>query len=514
MSLKSHGLNKKDLSFTVLLFAAFSALFSLFPYTGDDWAWGSQIGLDRLASWFENYNGRYFGNLLVMVLTRSKPVNVLLTAASMVAFCLLPKLFVKSEKFLPYALGTLFFFLIPQNMRVQVVVWTAGFSNYVPPIVLIFLYLILVRNVFDDEEPKYGKMAVVVSPIIGFTAALFMENVTLYNLVAAAAIMAIVYFRFRKVYAVHIAYLAGSIAGAAMMFANSAYGTIAQGGDEYRSSVLDQGLIGTIANNMNVIVRSLFLDNLAAWGILTLLCLICYGLYLRSGERKKICHLAVGIHLLCGGMLVAKGCNPDWLFFVNTGAAITLTILLFAAMAVGYCLSALILIFFCVEERKTKLQVLFLLLSIPVLAAPLLVVNPVGERCLFASYMMQAAASVALLMYVMERVRISAAAQKALVAVILAVCVVLMGSLVNVYRTVHQYDVLRNEYVRKQVDAGYKTVMMSRLPHEDKVWCSVPENLWAERYKLFHGIDPDVEFELLEPAQFDEWMAAFDAAQK
>lgn len=514
MSLKSHGLSKKDLSFTVLLFVVFSALFYLFPYTGDDWAWGSQIGLDRLASWFDNYNGRYLGNLLVMVLTRSKLVNVLLTALSMVGFCLLPKMFAKSEKFLPYVLGTLFFFLIPQNMRVQVVVWTAGFSNYVPPILLIFLYLVLVRNVFDDEQPEYDKMVVIVSPVIGFAAALFMENMTLYNMVAAASIVAIAYLRFRKVYPVHLAYLAGSIAGAAMMFANSAYGTIAQGGDEYRSSVLNQGLIGTIANNMNVIVRSLFLDNMAAWGILSVLCLVCYVLYLRSGAGKKIYHLAVGAHLLCGGLLVAKSFNPQWMFFANTNAAITLTILVFAAMAVGYCLSALVLIIFCVNDRKTKLRVLFLLLSIPVLVAPLLVVNPVGERCLFSSYMMLAAACVVLLVYLMDQVHIPAAAQKVLAAAIFVVCVVLMGNLVNIYRTVHQYDTLRNEYVQKQVDAGYRTVMMSRLPHEDQVWCSVPENLWAERYKLFHGIDPNVEFELLDPAAFDEWMTAFDASQK
>ena len=514
MSLKSHGLSKKDLSFTLLLFAAFSALFYLFPYTGDDWAWGSQIGLDRLETWFDNYNGRYFGNLLVMVLTRSKLVNVLLTALSMVAFCLLPKIFVKSEKYLPYALGALFFFLIPQNMRVQVVVWTAGFSNYVPPILLIFLYLVMVQNVFDDEQPIYGKLPVIVSPIIGFAAALFMENVTLYNLVAAAAIVVLAFIRFRKVYAVHIAYLAGSIAGAAMMFANSAYGSIAQGGDEYRSSVLSQDLIGTIANNMNVIVRSLFLDNLAAWGIFSVLCLVCYVLYLRSGAGKKICHFAVGVHFVCGGMLVAKSCNPDWMFFVNTGATITLTILVFAMMAVGYCLSALALLFFCVDERKTKLRVLFLLLSIPVMAAPLLVVNPVGERGLFSSYMMLAAACVALLSYLMNRIHIPKKIQKALVALILVVCVVMMGVLVNIYWTVHQYDTLRNEYVRKQVDAGFRTVMMSRLPYEDHVWCSVPENLWAERYKLFHGIDQDVEFELLEPVVFDEWITVFDASQK
>ena len=510
MSLKSRGLNKTDLIFSVFLFAAFSFLCYLFPYTGDDWAWGSQIGLERLANWFDNYNGRYLGNLLVMVLTRSKLVNILLTALAMVSFCLFPKLFAKSKTFLPYALGALFFFLMPQSMRVQVVVWTAGFSNYVPPILLIFLYLILVRNVFDDEQPVYGKLSLVASPVLGFAAGLFMENVTLYNLAVAAAVLVIAWIRFRKVYAVHLAYAAGSVAGAVMMFTNSAYGTIAQGGDEYRSSVLNQGLIGTIANNMNVILRSLFLENLAAWAVLSVLCLICYVLCLRSGAAKKICHLAVGVHILCGGMLLGKSLYPDWMFFADSGVAITLNILIFAGMAVGYCLSALVLVFLCVDDRKMKLRMLFLLLSIPVLAAPLLVVNPVGERCLFSSYMMLAAACVVLLVYVMNRLTIPAPAQKIATAVILAVCVMVMCVLVNIYREVHHYDMLRNEYVQKQVDAGYQTVMMSRLPHESHVWCSVPENLWAERYKLFHGIDPDVQFELLEPETFDQWAKSFD----
>ena len=178
----------------------------------------------------------------------------------------------------------------------------------------------------------------------------------------------------------------------------------------------------------------------------------------------------------------------------------------------GMGLYFVVLVFFCVDDRKTKLRVLFLLLSIPVLAAPLLVVNPVGERCLFSSYMMLAAACVALLVYLMDCISVPAGVQKALVAVILVICVVVLGNLVNIYRVVHHYDTLRNEYVQKQVDAGYRTVKMSRLPYEDQVWCSVPENLWAERYKLFHGIDPDVKFELLEPTAFDEWLTAFEAS--
>ena len=325
MSLKSHGVSKKDLVFSVLLLAAFSGLFYLFPYTGDDWAWGSQLGLERLATWFDNYNGRYFGNLLVLVLTRCKWVNVLLTAVSMVCFCLFPKMFVKTEKFLPYALGTLFFFLIPRSMWAQVLVWTSGFSNYVPPILLVFLYLILVQNIFDPEQPEYGKGMVAVAPVIGFSAALYMENVTLYNLVVAAAVLLIAYVRFRKAYGMHLAYAVGSIAGAVLMFTNSAYGTIAQGGDEYRSSALDEGLITTIVNNISKIVRSLFLENMAAWGILSVLCLICYVMHWRAGGVKKICRFSVMVHILCGVLLVAKSVCSNWRFFGNE----TITVLIF-----------------------------------------------------------------------------------------------------------------------------------------------------------------------------------------
>lgn len=43
-----------------LLFVVLCALCFLYPYTGDDWAWGSSIGIERLNTWFDNYSGRYF----------------------------------------------------------------------------------------------------------------------------------------------------------------------------------------------------------------------------------------------------------------------------------------------------------------------------------------------------------------------------------------------------------------------------------------------------------------------
>mgnify|MGYP000063744456 FL=1 len=64
-----------------LLFFVLCALCFLYPYTGDDWAWGSSIGIERLNAWFDNYSGRYFGNLIVLALTRSNILKTIVMSA-------------------------------------------------------------------------------------------------------------------------------------------------------------------------------------------------------------------------------------------------------------------------------------------------------------------------------------------------------------------------------------------------------------------------------------------------
>ena len=50
--------NKKyiNIILVVVLFFFFSIIGYLVPYTNDDWAWGSYIGIDRLNNFFSNYN--------------------------------------------------------------------------------------------------------------------------------------------------------------------------------------------------------------------------------------------------------------------------------------------------------------------------------------------------------------------------------------------------------------------------------------------------------------------------
>ena len=68
----------RDNKYYILLFLLFALLCYFFPYSGDDWAWGTQIGIDRLNIWFDNYNGRYAGNLLILAITRSKLLRIII----------------------------------------------------------------------------------------------------------------------------------------------------------------------------------------------------------------------------------------------------------------------------------------------------------------------------------------------------------------------------------------------------------------------------------------------------
>lgn len=112
----------------IIIFAALFFLAWLFPYSGDDWAWGSSIGIKRLSSWFRNYNGRYFGNIIVLLLTRSRVLR-----AVSITFCILGIIWIieklTDESRFTFLILVAFAFM-PVSLLRQSIVWTSGFANY------------------------------------------------------------------------------------------------------------------------------------------------------------------------------------------------------------------------------------------------------------------------------------------------------------------------------------------------------------------------------------------------
>ena len=64
---------KKDNKYSAFygaIIILFFVMFYMSPYRLDDWTWGRKVGINHLMNHFQGYNGRYFGNIIVLLLLR------------------------------------------------------------------------------------------------------------------------------------------------------------------------------------------------------------------------------------------------------------------------------------------------------------------------------------------------------------------------------------------------------------------------------------------------------------
>ena len=123
-----------------VIFVVLLILCSLFPYTGDDWAWGSALGIERLKTWFDNYSGRYVGNLIVLALTRSKILKTVVMSGTVTGIIVLINNITKKQRGAVWIITLLLVFM-PVGLLKQSIVWTSGFANYATSIFFILLYV-------------------------------------------------------------------------------------------------------------------------------------------------------------------------------------------------------------------------------------------------------------------------------------------------------------------------------------------------------------------------------------
>lgn len=506
--------DKKALLLAVLLFACFALLACLFPYSGDDWAWGSEIGTERLGNWFEDYNGRYAGNLLVMVLTRCKPLCAAVVAAGLTLSVLLPALFAGKRDYLTLALGAALLLLMPKDVFVQAVVWTSGFSNYVPPVLLTLSYFAVMKNIFSDTRPEYGPVTSLFCLGAGFVGALFMENITVFNILAAAFIVGYSFFRFKRVYASQLFYLSGSVAGAVLMFTNSAYSLIANQGDFYRSFFYERGFTDTVTENIKESFERLFATNTVTLALLSLLCTVSALVFVKGGaegRKRKAVLSSLCVNIVCLAVGFCKGRLDDWeLFYNNRGYAVASSAV-FLAVAVLYFISTAVIIYFCTDDKQMRRKALFLQCCIPAVIAPLMLVNPIGPRCFFPPCLFLSCLCAVLFSYLRQKGLVGRGNQRLLCSLLTCVICVVMSFLTAVYGIIRYYDKTRNEYIKKQADEGFKTAVAYYLPFTSYVWNGDPDSVpWDESYKKFYGIDEAVEFKFILWDAFESFKGNFE----
>lgn len=493
---------------SVALISVFVALTKMFPYVLDDWAWSGELGNQRFATMFADYNGRYFGNFLILAISRVEVLKIIVMSISFYIACLLPMLFANKRKSSIFVLSSLLFILIPKEIFVQVVAWASGYTNYMPPILLTTIYYIIIKNIFSDDKPKYSKITPVITLIIGVSAGLFMENVTLTNIAVAFLVIGYTFIKHRKFYATQISFFVGSIIGAIVMFTNTSYGIIASKGDSYRSIASNDSetsIVDTIIKHLEISIKQLFVNNIAMLTVATIICIVICALFIKNQDKIIAKVISILIALANVGSLVILVLYHNHPNAVLISEKITR---LGSIAAAGlYAFTLFLIIAVCVTDKNEKFKQLLVFVTIPILVAPLLIVNPVTARCFYPPYFMMSLLLVAMLDYIAKVTKKDfKKLEIGIIPVMIVAAVVVLVGYFSIYSAVYSTTQLNKEYIEKQVTNNESIVYISSYPDKSYLWLSEPINkYWTGIYKDYHGIDQDTKLKFLEPEEFIEF---------
>ncbi len=488
-------MKKKKQLITIIIFLL--VLTFLFPYSGDDWAWGSKIGLERLFNGFRNYNGRYVGNLIVILLTRSRILRTfVMTGTFFGIFWLSFKIVNKKNPSLLLIAFTLFL-ATPISIFRQAVVWTSGFTNYALStlLVLVFLYL--------NQEKKLFKRPFLVL-ILGLISSLFVENITLFLLVLSFILLVYSYIKERKVSKFYLFYFLGTLIGATIMFLNGAYQRVLSETDGYRT--IAKGLMGIFLrmkeNYFEVIYSNLIFNNFFLNLIMTFLLLFLVFKYLnnnnnKSEDKKQIVLMASFIHLSYLIYTFLTIINPTWEIMLRY------TIYFEGLLTILYFISIIVIVLITVLDKEIKKKLLFYLLIITLMVDPLFVVTPIGGRCFFSTYII-------FIIFVLELINyvISDKTFAYIFTLSLFVSIAIGSYLLNVYLYLYFVDYQRFNYIKK-MNKIETEIIVPKLPYRGYTWMSDPISKYKldKKYKLFYNIDKDMEIKCLD---YDQWLMERD----
>lgn len=283
------------LSFYFILFIVFGLIGYWMPLTGDDLNWGSYWGNNYFPQGhFLTYDGRYLGDLLVIVMTKVKPV-------AFVAYGLFSTLIVfmiqkiRDQLSKPKFIGlftasimAVFLIISPKSIFRQTLGWHAGFANYVPSVIFPLLLTYLFIKNYDKKEVHYYRTITFLTFLASILTQLFAEHMTLLN----CFISVVIWLFFRNHFydgakKLFNYILLGNFIGAILMFINGAYMKILIGKDSYRN-VTGSGAGDTIIGYMRHTYTPKFLALIALAAIIFIGAVIFYTYHLKDFKRKMV----------------------------------------------------------------------------------------------------------------------------------------------------------------------------------------------------------------------------------
>lgn len=439
----------------LVCFLFFICLALVVPLTfGDDLDWGGAAGISRMQNLFDNYNGRYLGNMIIISITRSVVLRVIFYALinTTIVYAIM-KLTKATYRYMPFIITSLLI-LVPYRVYAQTFSWFSGFANYNVGIALTLLIWVWVLR---STEVLYPVKLISIL-IVSFLAQLCMENITMFN-VLFSIIFLIVLFK-QKFVTYRISYVIGSIAGAALMFSNSVYHSIASGDDYYRTFDWDKLSEVFITHYM----ETYLINN---WLILLVIAGLVWLLY-DNKNKLSLFPMTIITAFPILGLTISIAGIPLTEFSELLGYLIS-------GLAIFYLIMLVVAILLLPKDRiDQKFWYIFLCgISSGIILAPFLIVQPFGPRSGLTSYVFFVIIAVFLLNAVLEQEFSKKGLQR-----LTYFTIVLFSSVALVYIGMHSVNLFyfnKRDQIMK-VDHKNKKVTVERLPFDKYTHYISPPN--------------------------------------
>lgn len=490
--------NWKLYLFYAFIFVFLFILSYYFPYSNDDWVWGSKIGIERFENGFKDYNGRYLGNTLVLVLTRSNLLKSLFMTITYFGIGYLIKKIVNKSNNGIMIFSILMLFLINRCVFRETIVNTSGFINYSFNMFLVLIFIAYIKDVFKKVNFKEKWYNLILLFLLGLSSTLFMEHITTYLLVLCTALCVYSYIKYKKIPKSYLIYFAGVIIGSIIMFSNGAYMHVVKGDDFYRTVTTKQSMIVTMARNyFNKIQNNAFSLNLITNLVVSILMIILTCKFIDNNKISKwkkyflellnLISIFYSVFLIVGNYFDFDIVTGTSHYFVGFMTAI-------------YCLALLLIILLIFFDKKNYFdkvvgyKLLFYMGSVVIVLVPLLVLTPVGHRCSLPALIFY-------ILFASELYNLLIEDKNGNMSkVLFVVLIIVLSSYLHIYHCVYLSNNERYEIVKKQVDDGMDTIYIRSTKYDKYIWKNNPVNdAFDKAFLLFNGFDVKAKVEVLKP---------------
>lgn len=462
------------------LFILLTILFFMVPYSHDEWAWGTQTRIGAFKAFFRGYNGRYFGDLISLVITRSvlaKALFMSLTMTALVQSCehLLHVLLPQADRMRGLIASLLF--MIPTTLFAQTYGWPAAFVNFVPPAVFLVWIFSYYLELAKRDLPAGRQVLLGVCLTLG--TQFFAENVSIYMVLLAGGMLIYTKAVRKHIAPWHWSVLATSVVGAIIMFVNPAYSNAAENTDGYKHITF--GVKYFLQKISNSLIPNIFTGYVVL--LVALTAMLCMLLWQQRPKLNVISAIALWF-------LIAYPLYAVFFYGKMQFGSSMINGLLLTLFTGFYYLALLVIINQTLTADRLKIAWTSLL-SIAGLSGPLLMADPIGPRSFFTVFVCW----VVLVLAVLSQLLMT---QPTAVFSLRWLGNGLLASLLLFYMLTFAYSYYGQLSRTKLIDHAVRThqsvIELPELPNTRFVWkTSTNEPTWNARFKNFYHIPQNIK---------------------